>query len=99
MSKNVVENEGPQMTSQYGAFAFHAGLAGLYALMRIQMPTRPGTNMYARTHARTREHARTDQYMKLIAFPRQKYFANTPQYYVMRTLSVLFLTKLKLSKN
>ena len=25
MSKNVVETEGPQMTSQYGSYAFHAG--------------------------------------------------------------------------
>ena len=25
MSKNVVEPEGPQMTSQYGAYEFHAG--------------------------------------------------------------------------
>ena len=25
MSKNVVEPEGPQMTSQYGAYASHAG--------------------------------------------------------------------------
>jgi hypothetical protein len=25
MSKNVVEPEGPQMTSQYGAYTLHAG--------------------------------------------------------------------------
>jgi hypothetical protein len=25
MSKNVIEPEGPQMTSQYGAYALHAG--------------------------------------------------------------------------
>ena len=25
MSKNVVQQEGPQMTSQYGAYEFHAG--------------------------------------------------------------------------
>ena len=25
MSKNTVETEGPQMTSQYGAYALHAG--------------------------------------------------------------------------
>jgi hypothetical protein len=29
MSKNVVETEGPQMTSPYGAYALHAGLARL----------------------------------------------------------------------
>jgi hypothetical protein len=28
MSKNVVETEGPQMTSQHGAFALRAGLQG-----------------------------------------------------------------------
>ena len=38
MSKHVVDSEGPQMTSQYGAYAFRAGLA------------RP----HARTHAHTR---------------------------------------------
>jgi hypothetical protein len=30
MSKNVVETEGPQMTSQYGAYALHAGKARLH---------------------------------------------------------------------
>jgi hypothetical protein len=39
---------GPQMTSQYGAYALHAGLARLHAPMRIHTPTRQGT----RTHAR-----------------------------------------------
>ena len=29
--KNAVETEGPQMTSQYGEYAFRAGLARLYA--------------------------------------------------------------------
>jgi hypothetical protein len=29
MSKNIVETEGPQMTSQYGAFTLRAGLARL----------------------------------------------------------------------
>jgi hypothetical protein len=52
------------MTSQYGAYALHAGLARLHALMH--MPTRPYTNM----HARTRVH--TDQYVTLISFPRQQ---------------------------
>ena len=35
MSTNIMETEGPQMTSQYGAYAFHAGLAKLHALMRM----------------------------------------------------------------
>ena len=33
-SKNWVETEGPQMTSQYEAHALHAGLARLHARMR-----------------------------------------------------------------
>jgi hypothetical protein len=49
MSKNVVETEGPQMTSQYGAYALHAILTRLHALMRMNMPTRPGTHMHACT--------------------------------------------------
>jgi hypothetical protein len=38
------------MTSQYGAYALHAGLARPYALIRMHTPTWPGTNMHARTH-------------------------------------------------
>ena len=58
MSKNRVEREGPQMTSQYGAYALRAGFARLHALIR----------MHSRgyLHARTRAH--TDQQVKLIAF-------------------------------
>ena len=33
MSKNIMETEGPQKTSQYGACALRAGLAKLYARM------------------------------------------------------------------
>jgi hypothetical protein len=51
MSKNLVETEGPQMTSQYGAWALRAGLARLYVRMRMHTPTGPGTP-HARTHAR-----------------------------------------------
>ena len=51
MPKNLVETEGQQMTLQYGAYAFRAGLARLCARMRIHTPTRPGTHMHARTHA------------------------------------------------
>ena len=57
MSKNVVETEGPQMTSQHGVYALSAGLARLHARMRMHKPTRPGTHI----HARTRTHAHTDQ--------------------------------------
>jgi hypothetical protein len=86
MSKNWVETEGPQMTSQYGVYALHAGLARLQALM--PMHTIPGTHM----HARTRIHAHTDQYVILIAFPHgNSAFANAPQCYVKRTLPVFFI--------
>jgi hypothetical protein len=43
----MVEKEGPQMTSQYGAYALLAGLRRLYALMSMQ---RPRAHMHARTH-------------------------------------------------
>jgi hypothetical protein len=55
MSKNVVQTEGPQMTSQYGAYALHAGLATLHACVHMHTPTRPGTHMRAsaRMHTQT----------------------------------------------
>jgi hypothetical protein len=65
MSKNIVETEGPQMTSQYGAYALCAGLASLHARMHMHTPTLPGTHMYARTD----KHAHTDQYVILTACP------------------------------
>jgi hypothetical protein len=49
MSKNVVETKGPQMTSQCGAYALHAGLGRLNARLHMQMPMRPGTHMHAHT--------------------------------------------------
>ena len=58
------------MTSQYGAYALRAGVARLYARMRMHMPTRLGTH----THAPTRKNAHTDQYVMLIAFPQQQQF-------------------------
>jgi hypothetical protein len=48
--KNVVETEGPHITSQYIAYALHAGLARLHALIRIHTPTQPGTHAHACTH-------------------------------------------------
>ena len=48
----------------------HAGVARLYARMRMHTPTRPVTHM----HTRTRKHARTDQYVIFIAFPQQQLF-------------------------
>ena len=65
MPKNLVENEGPQMTSQYGAL--HAGLARLHACTRLLTLTLPSTHMHARTHAYR------DQYVVLIAFRRRQW--------------------------
>ena len=53
--KNMVETEGPQMTSQHGAYELHAGLARLYALMRMHKLTRPSTYMHAGTHVHTEQ--------------------------------------------
>jgi hypothetical protein len=73
MSKNVVEPEGPLMTSQYGAYALRAGLAKLHALIRKHTPSLRSTQC---THAPTSKHAHTDQYVGLIllAFPLQQWF-------------------------
>jgi hypothetical protein len=48
-----MEIEEPQITSQYGAYALHAGLATLHVLMRMLMPTPQGTRTQARAHAHT----------------------------------------------
>ena len=54
MSKNLVETEGPQMTSQHGVYALHAGLQRLHARMRMYLSKRHGTQLRrARTHACT----------------------------------------------
>ena len=58
------------MTSQYGAYALRAGLARLYARIRMHKPTRPGTHM----HACTRKHEHTDKYVIFIAFLQQQWF-------------------------
>jgi hypothetical protein len=79
--ENLVETEGLHMTSQYGAYALHAGLTRLHARMRMHTPTRPITHT----------HAHTEQYVILIAFPRQQWFANEPQCYVILTFLLLFL--------
>jgi hypothetical protein len=64
ISVEKYSGDGPQMTSQYGAYALHAGLARLYTRMCMHTPTRPGIYM----HALTRKHAHTNQYVILIAF-------------------------------
>ena len=57
MSKNAVETEGLQMTSQYGAYAFNAGLARLYARAHAYAPGFP----HARTDARASMPTHTSQ--------------------------------------
>ena len=53
MSKNTVETDGPQMTSQRGAYALYAGLASLHARMRMRThPQRPLNNTYCFSAAR-----------------------------------------------
>jgi hypothetical protein len=59
MSRNMIETEVPQMTSQYGACALLAGLARLCARMSMHTSTRPGTHMQARTHVRKHAHSCT----------------------------------------
>jgi hypothetical protein len=51
MWQNVAVTEGPQMTSQHGAYALRAGLAKLHTLMRMHTPTGPDTQIHALTHA------------------------------------------------
>ena len=41
------------MTSQYGAYAFRAGLERLHASVRMHTPIRLSSHIHARTHART----------------------------------------------
>ena len=41
------------MTSQHGAYALCAGLARLYARMRMHTSTRPGTHIHARASMHT----------------------------------------------
>jgi hypothetical protein len=46
------------------------------------------------TRARAHTHTHTHRYVILIAFPRQKWFANTPHCYIVHSLSVLFSYKI-----
>ena len=54
-----MEPEGPQITSQYGAYALRAGVG---KATRTHTTTHPGTRTHAHTH--------TDKYVILIAFSR-----------------------------
>jgi hypothetical protein len=68
MPDNIVQEEQPQMTSQYGAYTLHAVLQRLHALIRMHTPTRPGTHI----HAGTQAHAY--QLIMRTAFPQQQWF-------------------------
>ena len=70
------------MTSQHGADALRAGLARLYARMRMHTPTRPGNHMHAQACTHTNM-----QY--LLLFHSNNGLMNAPQCYVTRTLPVL----------
>ena len=53
MPKTIVETEGPQMTSQYGANAWRAAKARLYACMRAHAHAHALGYSHARTHTQT----------------------------------------------
>jgi hypothetical protein len=60
ISKNMVETEGPQMTSQRGAYALHALLKRLHALNAHAHDHPPGY-AHARTYARASMHTQTNK--------------------------------------
>ena len=94
MSKNIVETEGSQVTSQYGAHALRSELARLHARMRMHTPMRPDTHM----HTRTRKHTHTDQYLILTAFPQQQWFRERASMLRFTYIAyfVLYLTEIRL---
>ena len=63
MSKDIVEPEGPQMTSQYGG-ALLAGLVRLHAHQHTSAPVHPHPH----------PHTHTEKYVILISFPLQQWF-------------------------
>ena len=89
MSKNIAEPEGPQMTSQHGAYALRAGIARLYARMRMHTPTRPGIQC---THTRATMHTQTNMWY-LLLFHNNNSFVNVPHCYVIRTLFCVISNK------
>ena len=58
MSQNMVEPEGPQMTSQCGPYELHTGQASLHARMGM--------------HTRAHTHTHTIIYVIFVSFPRQQ---------------------------
>ena len=88
MSKNMLEPEGPQMTSQHGAYAF-ACLSKVTCSHACAHPLALSPLAPLHTHRVTCN----------TAFPRQHRFADAPNCYVIRTLSVLFNIKSYMSGN
>ena len=86
MSKNVVEPEGPQQSR-----AHTSGMLDKQGYTRVRACTRPRsrTPTRVRTHGRAHTQTHTHKYVILIAFLRQ-WFANALQYYLIRTLPVLY---------
>ena len=76
----MVQTEETQMTSQYGAYALYAGLPRSHAPMRMHTPTRQGTH----THERARMNTQTNVYYLFLSHG-DNGFANSLQYYVIRT--------------
>jgi hypothetical protein len=60
----MVEPDGPQMKSQYGAYELQAESARLHARIHTPNPTHPGTRMHANAH--------TDTNIIFIALPRRQ---------------------------
>jgi hypothetical protein len=73
MSKNVVEQERPQMTI---CRALHAGFVRLHARKHTHAPVHTHTHTHTRTHAL----AHTEKYVIFIAFPHKNGFANAFKY-------------------
>ena len=70
------------MTSKYGAYPLLAGYASLQARTCMRTPTRPGTQARTRTQ--------THKYVIVIVIPRQQWFRERLQCYVIRILHFLF---------
>jgi hypothetical protein len=77
----MVEPEGPQMTSQYGAYELYAGISKFICIHTHADAHDTGHN---RGHAHTHSHIHTQKYVIVVAFPRQ--------HWVRERVSVLHYT-------
>jgi hypothetical protein len=80
MSKNMVQPEGPQPIWRIRV--------ACWISKATRAKARAHTSTYTRARARTRTHTHTEHII-LDAFPRQKFFANAPQCYVLCTMAAL----------